>query len=247
MRRVPDLSPDGASVVVPAYNEQDRVAATVNAAVAIPGVDLVVVVDDGSSDATAAAAGAAGALVLRRAANRGKASALELGAAEVAARESTSGVPGRPMLFLDADLEGTASAGAVLLDAVRTGSADMAIGVLPSQSTSGGGHGFVVRLARDGIREATGWEATQPLSGQRCLTREAYDAAVPLASGWGIEVGLTIDLLRAGLGVIEVPAEFHHRVSGTGVRAQVHRGRQYLGVWRALRARGVGPKVPLPR
>lgn len=128
---MPDLSPDGASVVVPAYNEQDRVAATVSAAAAIPGVDLVVVVDDGSSDGTAAAAGGAGAVVLRRAANRGKASAIELGAAEVAARESTSGVPGRPMLFLDADLEATASAGAVLLDAVRTGSADMAIGVLP--------------------------------------------------------------------------------------------------------------------
>src|SRR3954447_399451 len=247
MRRVPELSPDGASVVVPAYNEEDRVAAPVRAAASIPGVDLVVVVDDGSSDATAHVAREAGAAAIPRAANRGKASALELGAAEVAARELAAGLAGRPMLFLDADLEGTASAGAVLLDAVRTGSADMAIGVLPAQATSGGGHGFVVRLARDGIREATGWEATQPLSGQRCLTREAYTAAVPLASGWGIEVVLTIDLVRAGFGVVEVPAEFHHRVSGPGVRAQVHRGRQYLGVWRALRARGAGPRFPLPR
>jgi glycosyltransferase involved in cell wall biosynthesis len=246
MRRVPDLSPAGASVVVPAYNEEDRVAATVRAAAAIPGVDLVVVVDDGSSDATAAVAGEAGAVVIRRAANRGKASALELGAAEVASRETGAAVSGRPLLFLDADLEATASAGAVLLDAVRSGSADMAIGVLPPQETSGGGHGFVVRLAREGIREATGWEPTQPLSGQRCLTREAYDAALPLASGWGIEVGLTIDLIREGLGVVEVPATFHHRVSGSGVRAQVHRGRQYLGVWRALRARGVGPRFPVP-
>jgi hypothetical protein len=247
MRRVPDLSPAGASVVVPAYNEQARVAATVRAVAAIAGVDLVVVVDDGSSDATADLARQAGAVVVRRAANRGKAAALELGCAEVASRETSAGLAGRPLLFLDADLEGTASAGAVLLDAVRTGLADMAIGVLPPQSTSGGGHGFVVRLARDGIREATGWEATQPLSGQRCLTREAYDAALPLAPGWGIEVGLTIDLVRAGLGVVEVPATFHHRVSGSGVLAQVHRGRQYLGVWRALRARGVGPRFPLPR
>ena len=244
---MPDLSPDGASVVVPAYNEEARVAATVRAAASIPGVDLVVVVDDGSSDATADVAREAGAVAIRRAANRGKAAALELGAAEVEARESAAGLPGRPLLFLDADLEGTASAGAVLLDAVRAGSADMAIGVLPPQTASGGGHGFVVRLARDGIREATGWEATQPLSGQRCLTREAYSAALPLASGWGIEVGLTIDLVRVGLGVLEVPATFHHRVSGSGVRAQVHRGRQYLGVWRALRARGVGPRVPVPR
>ena len=152
---MPDLSAAGASVVVPAYNEESRVAATVRAAAAIPGVDLVVVVDDGSSDATADVAREAGAVVVRRAANRGKAAALELGCAEVAARESEVGLAGRPLLFLDADLEATASAGSVLLDAVRTGSADMAIGVLPPQETSGGGHGFVVRLARDGIREAT--------------------------------------------------------------------------------------------
>ena len=36
-------------------------------------------------------------------------------------------------------------------------------------------------------------------------------------------------------------------LAGTDWRAQVHRGRQYLGVWRALRRRGVGPAVPVPR
>ena len=244
---MPDLSPQGASVVVPAFREAERVAATVLAAAAIPGVDLVVVVDDGSPDDTAGTARAAGAVVVRRAANQGKAAAMELGAAEVASRERAAGLDGRPLLFLDADLQETASAGEALLEAVRTGSADLAIGVLPPQETSGGGHGFVVRLAADGITAATGWTPTQPLSGQRCLTREAYDAALPLARGWGVEVGMTIDLLRAGFGVLEVPAAFHHRVSGKGPRAQVHRGRQYLGVWRALRSRGVGPSVPLPR
>jgi glycosyltransferase involved in cell wall biosynthesis len=233
--------------VVPAFREAERVAATVLAAGALPGVDLVVVVDDGSPDDTAEVARAAGAVVLRRAANRGKAAAMELGAAEVASREQGAGLGGRPLLFLDADLQDTASAAAALLDAVRAGSADLAIGVLPPQETPGGGHGFVVRLAADGITEATGWTPTQPLSGQRCLTREAFEAALPLARGWGVEVGMTIDLLRAGFGVLEVPAAFHHRVSGRGARAQLHRGRQYLGVWRALRARGVGPKLPLPR
>jgi hypothetical protein len=135
----------------------------------------------------------------------------------------------------------------LLLEPIRAGEADVAIGVLPAQETSGGGHGFVVRLAADGILVATGWTATQPLSGQRCLTREAYEAALPLARGWGVEVGMTIDLLRAGFGVVEVPAAFHHRVSGTDFKSQVHRGRQYLGVWRALRARGVGPRFPIPR
>ena len=33
----------------------------------------------------------------------------------------------------------------------------------------------------------------------RCLSRAAFDAASPLARGWGVEVGLTVDVLRAGL------------------------------------------------
>jgi glycosyltransferase involved in cell wall biosynthesis len=247
MRRVADLTADGAAVVVPAFEESARVGATVRAAASIPGVDLVVVVDDGSRDDTAEVARAAGAVVVRRAANRGKAAAMVLGAAEVASREVAARLDGRPLLFLDADLQETAAAGYALLDAVRSGAADLAIGLLPPQERAGGGRGFVVRLAADGIREATGWEATQPLSGQRCVTREAYHASLPLARGWGVEVGMTIDLLRAGFGVLEVPATFRHRVSGRELSAQVHRGRQYLGVWRALRARGVGPRVPLPR
>ncbi|HTY73254.1 MAG TPA: glycosyltransferase [Actinomycetes bacterium] len=233
-----------AAVVIPAFREATRVGATVRAAAALPGVELVVVVDDASPDATAEVAAEAGAVVLRRAANRGKGGALELGVAEVDVR---LGPDAEPLVFLDADLEGSASAAEALLEPVVGGAADLAIGVLPPQRREGGGRGFVVRLARDGIAEATGWAPEQPLSGQRCLTRAAYRAALPLAHGWGVEVGMTIDLLRAGFRVVEVPADLHHRVSGAGPRAQVHRGQQHLGVWRALRARGVGPRVPLPR
>lgn len=63
-----------------------------------------------------------------------------------------------------------------------------------------GGHGFVVKLAREGIARATGWTPTQPLNGQRCLTRVAFEAARPLAHGFGVETALTIDLLRRGSG-----------------------------------------------
>ena len=72
------------AVVIPAYNEADRVGATVTAARALPGVDVVVVVDDGSRDATAGVAREAGARVLRYAGNHGKAMAMMVGAREVA-------------------------------------------------------------------------------------------------------------------------------------------------------------------
>jgi len=115
----------------------------------------------------------------------------------------------------------------------------MTIATLPPQSTSGGGHGFVVRLARNGIERLAGWTPTQPLSGMRCLSREAFEAASPLARGWGVEVGLTIDVLGAGLRALEVPCELQHRVTGSSWRGQVHRARQYRDVWLALADRRV--------
>jgi hypothetical protein len=116
----------------------------------------------------------------------------------------------------------------------------MTIAVLPAQQTSGGGHGFVVRLARNGIERRTGWKSAQPLSGMRCLSRSAFEAASPLARGWGVEVGLTIDVLGAGLRVLEVPCDLHHRVTGSDWRGQVHRAKQYRDVWFALASRRLG-------
>jgi Glycosyl transferase family 2 len=145
----------------------------------------------------------------------------------------------RDLLFIDADLEESAANMAVLVAPVTSGQADMTIAVLPPQETSGGGHGFVVRLARGGIERRAGWSPTQPLSGMRCLSREAFDAASPLARGWGVEVGLTIDVLGAGLRVLEVPCDLRHRVTGSDWKGQVHRARQYRDVWLALAARRV--------
>lgn len=71
------------AVIIPAANEADRIAATVKAAAALPGVDLVVVVDDGSRDQTGRVARAAGARVVRHSRNRGKAAAMETGAEAV--------------------------------------------------------------------------------------------------------------------------------------------------------------------
>ena len=103
-----------------------------------------------------------------------------------------------------------------------------------------GGHGLVVGLSGAGIRRATGWQPTQPLNGQRCLTRAAFEAARPLARGWGVETGLSIDLLRKGMRVTEVEVELAHRATGTGLRAQLHRAHQLTDVARALAARSRG-------
>jgi glycosyltransferase involved in cell wall biosynthesis len=224
-------------VVIPARNEADRIQATAAAAARIPGVALVIVVDDGSKDATAAGARQAGAVVTRHARNRGKGAAMETGA-EAAALLDQREHRKRPrhLLFLDADLAGTAALAGPLVDPVLAGRADMTIAVFTS-TVKLGGHGLVVGLSGAGIRRATGWQPAQPLNGQRCLTRAAFEAARPLARGWGVETALSIDLLRKGLRVTEVEVELAHRATGTGLRAQLHRAHQLADVAGALAVR----------
>ena len=222
------------AVVIPAYNEADRVGATVTAAATLTDVDLVVVVDDGSRDGTAQVAERAGASVLRHARNRGKAAAMETGAEAVRLLDQRDPreVP-RHLLFLDADLGSTAAAAGPLIAPVAEGEADMTIAMFAVRDKIGG-HGFVVGLSAAGIRRATGWAPAQPLNGQRCLTRAAFDAARPLARGFGVETAMTIDLKRKGMRITEVEVPLAHRATGTDLRAQVHRARQFADVAWAL-------------
>ena len=223
------------AIVIPAKNESDRIGDTVKAAAQTPGADLVVVVDDGSRDGTAAVAERAGAIVLRHSRCRGKGAALETGAEAVMLLERDDDQP-RHLLFLDGDLAGSASHAAALVQPVRAGQADMTIAVFTDRVRAGG-HGFVIGLSGAGIRRATGWSPAQPLNGQRCLTRAAFEAARPLAAGWGVETGLTIDLLRQGFRVTEVQVPMAHRATGADWRAQLHRARQFAGVGWALAVR----------
>jgi glycosyltransferase involved in cell wall biosynthesis len=225
------------AVVIPARNESDRISATVRAAAGLPGVDIVIVVDDGSTDGTAAAAQDAGASVMRHARNRGKAAAMETGAEAVRLLEDNERRDRpRHLLFLDADLAETAAGAAPLAEPVREGRADMTIAVFSTRAKQGG-HGFVVGLSGSGIMRATGWRPAQPLNGQRCLTRAAFEAARPLAPGFGVETGLTIDLLRQGMRITEVEVPLAHRATGGDWRSQVHRARQLVDVGRALAVR----------
>jgi hypothetical protein len=251
--------PGDLAVIIPAFNEAERVGATVRAATSLPGAGLVVVVDDGSADDTAAVAERAGAHVVRHARNRGKAAALETGAEAVRLLESaaangaaagsgaaadgaamhraaTDGAAAHYLLFLDADLGETAAQAGPLAEPVRRGTADMTIAVF-SNRVRRGGFGIVTATAGAGIERATGWRPAQPVNGQRCLTRAAFEAALPLAGGWGVETGLTIDVLRRGLRITEVEVPLAHRVTGQDWRSQAHRARQLADIARALAVR----------
>ncbi|MGH9286214.1 MAG: glycosyltransferase, partial [Acidimicrobiales bacterium] len=65
--------------IVPAFNRQESVAATVRALLGIGAVGAVVVVDDGSADSTGEVAAGAGATVVRLGVNGGKGAAVASG------------------------------------------------------------------------------------------------------------------------------------------------------------------------
>ena len=223
------------AAIIPAYNEADTIGVTVAAVRRIAGVDDIIVVDDGSVDATASEAEKAGAeTVVELERNRGKGSALDAG---VAAANADI------LLFLDADLGESAAHALPLVQATLSGDTDMAIGMLPAVQTANGsksgGFGLVLALARWGIRRLTGRTMKAPLSGQRALRREVIRRIKGFDRGFGIEVGLTIDALRAGYRVEEIPVPLTHRATGRTVKGFLHRARQFYDVFTAIARRAL--------
>jgi glycosyltransferase involved in cell wall biosynthesis len=216
--------------LVAARNEADRIAATVSALRSLPGVADVVVVDDASTDGTASAALAAGATVIQGRRRAGKGRALE-GALR---RLPPAGI----WLLADADLGHTAAQLGPILSEVLEGRADLAVAVLPA--ARGGGFGLVKASARRAIRLLSGFQANEPLSGQRAITEEALEACRPLSAGFGLETGMTIDAVRRGFRVVEVRADLDHRATGRGLGGFAHRGRQGIDVLFAVVPRALG-------
>jgi hypothetical protein len=66
---------------------------------------------------------------------------------------------------------------------------------------------------------------------------EALRAAQPFAAGFGMEIGMTIDVARAGYRVVEVELDLSHRATGRTLAGFAHRGRQLVDFARVYRSR----------
>ncbi len=238
----PPPGPSVAALIV-AHDQARRIAATVRAALAIPGVDLVLVVDDGSTDNTQELARRAGAVVVRHSHVRGRSAAVETGASVIAMRDEPGRTP-RAILLLDPNLGHYAIGAAPLVPAVLEGVCDLAVALTDAQAVA---PGVPAKIARTAVERATGWSPRQPLGRIRCLTREALEACMPLARGNGLEPAMTLDVLHAGLTITEVECEIRHKGPSIEDRSPMGRANRYREVLTAVSARRIRGRVDTAR
>ncbi len=209
-------------ILVAAHNEADRIGETLRSlAATFPGAH-VVVADDASRDGTAEVAMSGGAEVVRRGRPHGK------GGNMTAAAESVRGraTGGQVFLLCDGDLGSSAGQLDVLVRAVEAGECELAVAAFSRRV--GGGFGVALGFARWAIRRRCGVEPTAPISGQRALSAAAFRDVLPFAAGYGMEIGMTIDAVRAGHRLREFEVDLEHRATGRSLGGFLHRARQLL-------------------
>ena len=197
------------TILIAARNEADRIGETIAALRhEFPDAEILVV-DGNSEDATAERAEEAGAVAIRLS-RTGKGEALSAG--------ERAAAPG-PLLLCDADLRGS-------LRPLAASDADLVVAIFARRS--GGGFGLAKAVARALIRLRTGYSAREPLSGQRLVGERARAQCFPLAPGFGCELRMTVDALRAGLSLEEIELDLEHRSTGRDLPGFAHRGRQLV-------------------
>jgi hypothetical protein len=139
--------------------------------------------------------------------------------------------PGQPVVVLcDGDLGDSAARLATLAAVVDRGEADLAIAAFVHRE--GGGLGAALAFARWAVRRLTGLELTAPISGQRALRGDILPVVLPFAHGFGMEIGMTVDAVRAGYRIVEIELDLGHRSTGRTPRGFVHRGSQLADIAR---------------
>ena len=222
------------AVVIPAKDEGATMGALLDgiSGVSVPGYDLhPIVVDDGSTDATAAIARGRGASVVAHPENRGLGAAVRTG---LRAAVDSGAVA---VAYLDADLEYAPEDIPTLLEPVLSGRADYVLGSRFRGGVRGmrlyrrvGNYAFTALLV-----VLTGTRITDGQTGMRAFSREAADRA-EIVHDYNYAQVLTLDLLRKGFRLEEVPIRYKVREHGESFIRWSYPAKVLPAIWRELRS-----------
>jgi glycosyltransferase involved in cell wall biosynthesis len=213
------------SYIIPAFNEEGRIAKTLEALKSVCHSSEIIVVNDGSTDRTAEIAERFADRVISYPLNKGKGYALKQGWREAS---------GTYIACLDADLEETAKEILSLIEPIRNGEADVTISII--QPGTKAGTGFVKKRVQALVYKKTGVILEAPLSGQRVFHRKWLPLLLKQTyKGFGIETQMTIDLLCAGANYLEVATTMKHREMGRDLKGFYHRLKQWVDIEKQLR------------
>ena len=218
------------SIIIPAYNEENKIKDTLENIIGINEINEVIVVDDGSSDKTTDIAKQVKSdkiKVFTLDKNRGKGYALNYG---IKISMKNADVIG----FLDGDLGSSSKEIKKLIKPILNNEADVIIAKFPPAKKKGG-LGFVKGLAKNSVLEMTGVELDATLSGQRIFKKEVLEKFDQMPYGYGVEVGMTIDILKYGYTIKEVLVNMTHSETGRDLKGFIHRGKQYYHIKKVLR------------
>ncbi len=194
------------SVVIPAFNEGNGIASTVEG-LNTQGFAEILVIDDGSTDETAARAAAAGARVVKHPYNKGNGAAVKTGI-----REATSPV----ILLMDADTQHDPKEASNIVGPV--GAYDLVIG-----ARSLGDQSMTRALGNAIFRALASWLTGRPIpdltSGYRAAKRQALlDIIHLLPNGFSYPTTSCLALMKSGQSVLFVPITARARVGTSKIR-----------------------------
>ncbi len=210
------------AIIIPAFNEERFITDTINSIKSIENTDIIVV-DDGSSDKTAEIIKSMDDIILLSyGSNKGKGYALNYALGYCKNKYDIIG-------FIDADLSYSSGEAKKLLDVILNEEADVSIARFPKAKKKGG-FGFVKALAFHGIKFFTKKEIYSGLSGQRFFKTEVLKKIGKIPYGYGVEVGMTIDILRMGYTIKEVDVDMIHNETGRDISGFKHRFKQFYHI-----------------
>lgn len=222
------------AVVIPAKDEAATIGALLDgiSTVSVPGHDLhPIVVDDGSADATAAIARNRGAAVVSHPENRGLGAAVRTGLRAAVASGAIA------VAYLDADLEYAPEDIPKIVEPVLCGRADYVLGSRFRGGVRGmrlyrrvGNYAFTALLVL-----LTRTKMTDGQTGMRGFSREAADRA-EIVHDYNYAQVLTLDLLRKGFRLEEVPIRYRVREHGESFIRWSYPAKVLPAIWREMRS-----------